>query len=181
MVHSRVGWLRGGRGRLCCPRSGSCQCVAGEPQLSSSYVKHQLRLGLLLRFSFSQAGRTAASTSCLVLRRACHAPAGGPTLHAQLTCGERAAPGLELLPSGEPSVPVLLLKARQRAGDLVVEEEHLQAVADKALSYGALFSVMRATHLDTVKRPPLLRSAWPLGAEWPAAGACRPPRGAALA
>ena len=65
--------------------------------------------------------------------------------------------GLQLLDSGDPGVPVLLLKARHSAQSLQAEEEYLQAVADKALAHGALISVMRATHLDVVKRPPLLR------------------------
>ena len=62
------------------------------------------------------------------------------------------------MPSGEVSVPVLLLRVRkaQQKGQ-AADEELLQSIADRALTHGALFAVMRSTYLDTVTRPPLLK------------------------
>ena len=70
--------------------------------------------------------------------------------------------GLELMPSGEVSVPVLLFKVHKALQkDQVADEELLQSIADRALTRGCLFVVMRSTYLDTVTRPPLLKCVTP--------------------
>ena len=62
------------------------------------------------------------------------------------------------MPSGEVSVPVLLFRVHPSLHkDQVADEELLQSIADRALTHGALFVVMRSTYLDTATRPPLLK------------------------